>query len=152
VLFVRKIIVVFGTELSFKEKQMSDAQIFQIFSLLYITVGIGILINPGFYKKLFEDFIENAAVMYLGGVMALAVGYLILAFHNTWTGGFSVIITIFGWLAMIKGLVILIRPKMMIALSRAIIQKEKILKIEAIAVIILGLAFSFLGFCPKSPI
>ena len=64
---------------------MSDAQIFQILSLVYIAVGIGILINPGFYKKLFEDFVENASVLYLGGITALVVGYLILAFHNTWT-------------------------------------------------------------------
>jgi uncharacterized protein YjeT (DUF2065 family) len=131
---------------------MSDAQIFQIFSLLYITVGIGILVNPGFYKKLFEDFIENAAVMYLGGIMALVIGYFILAFHNTWTKDLSVIITIFGWLALIKGILILIRPKIIIALSKAILQKEGILKIEAIAVIVLGLAFAFLGFCPKSPV
>jgi len=138
--------------LSFKEKKMSDAQIFQIFSIVYIAVGIGIFINPGFYKKLFEDFIENAAVMYLGGIMALVVGYLIVAFHNTWTKDLSVIITIVGCLAMIKGILILIRPNMIIALSKAMVQKESILKIEAIAVIILGLVFSFLGFCPKSPI
>ena len=131
---------------------MSDAQIFQIFSIVYITVGIGIFINPGFYKKLFEDFIENAAVMYLGGIMALTIGYLIVAFHNTWTKDLSVIITIVGCLAMIKGILILIRPNMIIALSKAMVQKESILKIEAIAVIILGLVFSFLGFCPKSPI
>lgn len=131
---------------------MSDAQIFQILSLVYIAVGIGILINPGFYKKLFEDFIENAAVLFLGGVTALVVGYLILAFHNTWTKDLSVIITIVGWLALIKGILIIIRPNIMIALSKAMVQKESILKIEAIAVIILGLAFSFLGFCPKSPI
>ena len=138
--------------LSFKAKQMSDAQIFQIFSLVYIAVGIGILINPDFYKKLFEDFIENASVLYLGGITVLVVGYLILAFHNTWTKDLSVIITIFGWLALIKGILILIQPKIMIALSKAMVKKESILKIEAIAVIVLGLAFSFLGFCPKSPI
>jgi uncharacterized protein YjeT (DUF2065 family) len=131
---------------------MSDAQIFQIISIVYITIGIGIFINPGFYKKLFEDFIENAAVLYLGGVMALTIGYLILTFHNTWTKDLSVIITIFGCLAMIKGILILIRPEIMIALSKAILQKESTLKIEAIVVIILGLAFAFLGFCPKSPI
>jgi uncharacterized protein YjeT (DUF2065 family) len=131
---------------------MSDAQIFQIFSLFYITVGIGILVNPGFYKKLFEDFIDNAAILYLGGIMALTIGYLILTFHNTWTKDLSVIITIFGWLAMIKGLVILIRPKIIITLSKAMVQKENILKIEAIVIIILGLAFSFLGFYLKSPV
>jgi uncharacterized protein YjeT (DUF2065 family) len=138
--------------LSFKEKKMSDAQIFQIVSIVYIAVGIGILINPDFYKKLFEDFIGNAAVLYLGGITALVVGYLILAFHNTWTKDLSVIITIFGCLALIKGILILIRPKIMIELSKVMVQKEGILKIEAFAVIILGLVFAFLGFCPKSPI
>jgi uncharacterized protein YjeT (DUF2065 family) len=137
---------------SYKEKQMSDAQIFQIFSIIYLAVGVGILINPGFYKKMFENFIENAAVLYLGGITALVVGYLIIAFHNTWTMDLSVIITIFGWLALIKGILILIRPKIMVALSKAMVKKESHLKIEAIAIIILGLAFSFLGFCPVSPI
>jgi len=131
---------------------MSDAKIFQIFSLVYIAVGIGILINPDFYKKLFEDFTENASALYLGGIMALAFGYLIVAFHNTWTKDLSVIITIVGWLALIKGILILIQPKIIVALSKAIMKKESFLKIEAIVVIILGLAFSFLGFCPKSPI
>ena len=84
--------------------------------------------------------------------MALVVGYLILAFHNTWTKDLSVIITIIGWIALIKGIVILIQPKMMITLSKAILKIENILKIEAIVVIVLGLVFSFLGFCPKSPI
>jgi hypothetical protein len=108
--------------------------------------------NPDFYKKLFEDFIENASALYLGGIMALAFGYLIVAFHNTWTKDLSVIITIVGWLALIKGILILIQPKIIVALSKAIMKKESFLKVEAIVVIILGLAFSFLGFCPKSPI
>ncbi len=73
---------------------MSDAQIFQIFSLVYLAVGIGILINPDFYKKLFESFIEDTTALYFGGIAALVIGYLILAFHNTWTKDFSVIITI----------------------------------------------------------
>jgi len=131
---------------------MSDAQIFQLFSIAYLVVGIGIFLNHDFYKKLFEDFIGNASTLYLGGVMALVVGYLILAFHNTWTKDWSVIITIIGWIALIKGIVILIQPKMMITLSKAILKIENILKIEAIVVIVLGLVFSFLGFCPKSPI
>jgi len=131
---------------------MSDAQIFQIFSIVYIAFGIGIFINPGFYKKLFEDFIENAAVMYLGGVIALVVGYLILSFHFTGTRDISYIITIVGWLALIKGILILIWPKIIIALSKAIQQKESVLRIEAVAVIVLGLAFAYLGFHSKNPI
>ena len=131
---------------------MPDTQIFQIFSLVYLAVGIGILINPDFYKKLFESFIEDTTALYFGGIAALVIGYLIVAFHNTWTKDFSVIITIIGWIALIKGLLIIIRPKIMIALTKAMMSKGNFLKIEAIAIIIVGLALSYLGFCPKSPI
>ncbi|MFC1676435.1 hypothetical protein ACFL3G_05160 [Planctomycetota bacterium] len=131
---------------------MSDAQIFQVFSLVYIAVGIGFLINSDFYKKLFEDFVEHSSGLYLGGMFALVVGYLIVAFHNTWTKDLSVIITVFGWLALIKGVLIFVCPKLMIALTRTIMAKKNFLRIEAIIAIIIGLLFSFLGFCPKSPI
>ena len=130
---------------------MSDAQIFQLFSLVCLAIGIGMLINPDFYKKLFEDFCENAAMMYMGGITAMVVGYLILAFHNTWTKDLSVIITLVGWLALAKGVLILVRPSMMIAISKAML-KGILLKVMAAWVIFLGLAFSFLGFCPISPI
>lgn len=131
---------------------MSDAQIFQIISLIYISIGVGILINPAFYKKLYEDFFENSGVLYLGGVAALVIGYLIVAFHNTWTRDLSVIITIFGWMALVKGIIILTLPKIMKALTRAIANNASFLKIQAILVIILGLGLAYLGFCPKSPI
>lgn len=131
---------------------MSDAQIFQILSIAYLTIGIGILINTDFYKRLFAEFIEGAMGWYFGGIMALVVGYLLVAFHNTWTKDLSVIITIVGWMALVKGVLILVQPKLMIALTKAILGNEKILKIEGIAITILGLALSFLGFCPKSPI
>ena len=131
---------------------MSDAQIFQLFSLVYFAVGVGMLISPGFYKKLFTDFCENAAVMYLGGVSALAIGYVILAHRGIrCTQDWSMILSLIGWLALIKGILILVQPKIMIALTKAML-KENLLKIEAVVIIILGLALSFLGFCPKSPI
>jgi len=131
---------------------MSDTQIFQIFSVLYLAVGVGMLINREFYKKLFEAFPEDITALYFGGIAALFVGYLIVAFHNTWTKDLSVIITIFGWIALIKGVWILVWPKSMIAMCKAMAKKEGVLKIYAIAVIIVGLGLSFLGFCPRSPI
>ena len=131
---------------------MSDSQIFQILSIVYIAVGVGMLINPDFYRRMFEDFIEHVSVMYLGGVMALGIGYLILAFHNTWTEDLSVIITIIGYLALIKGIAILVQPKLIVGLAKVMTEKPGLLRIEGIAVVIIGVGFSFLGFCPKSPI
>ena len=87
-----------------RRNKMSDAQIFQIFSIVYLSIGIGIVINYDFYKKIFAGFIDSPVSMYFGGVMALVVGFLLVTFHNTWTRDLSVIITILGWMALIKGI------------------------------------------------
>ena len=128
---------------------MSDFQIFQAFSIVYLAIGIGMIVNPAFYKKMFSDFMENSAILYMGGIMALVIGFLIVRFHNTWTWDFSVIITIIGWIALIKGIVILVLPKHMISVSKAIINSPTFMKVESVIAIVMGLLFSFLGFCPK---
>jgi len=126
---------------------MSDAQIFQFFSIVYLAIGIGILVNYDLYKKIFTNFVENTACLYYGGVMAIVVGFLLVTFHNTWTKDISVIITILGWMALAKGVLILVGPKLMISLTKAMVEKEKFIKIEAIIIIIAGLGLAFLGFC-----
>jgi len=131
---------------------MSDFRIFQIFSVIYLAVGIGILFNPEYYRKMLADFADNGGVLYMGGIMSLIVGVLLIMFHNTWTKDFSVIITVLGWLALIKGILILILPEVMVSLVKSILKSPKFMKIEAIIAIVAGLFFTYLGFCPKSPL
>ncbi len=136
----------------FRRKEMSDSQIFQVFGILYVTVGIGLFLNREFYKKLFLDFVESPAMMYISGIMALLIGYLLVTFHNVWVMDWTVIITVCGWISLIKGMLILVRPGCMVDLIKAIINKEGIIKIEAVLITVFGLLFLFLGYCPKSPL
>jgi uncharacterized protein YjeT (DUF2065 family) len=132
-----------------RRNKMSDAQIFQLIAILYTLVGLGVLTNTSFYKKLYDDFAESTFAMYIGGITALIIGFLLVTFHNTWTKDASVIITLLGWAALIKGVVIFICPKAMTALAKAMTKKEKMLKIMGIFIIIFGLFLAYLGFCPK---
>jgi len=127
---------------------MTDAQIFQVLGIVYLAVGVGIIINPDFYKKLVTDFMESPPAIYLGGIAALIIGYLLVTFHNTWDKDWSVIITIIGWVALIKGLFLIVLPKMSIKISNSF-RKQMIefLTVWAIVVIILGGLLCWLGFC-----
>jgi uncharacterized protein YjeT (DUF2065 family) len=125
---------------------MTDAQIFQLLGIIYLAVGIGILINPDFYKKLLKEFTENPSAIYLGGLVALAIGFLLVSFHNTWTTDWSVIITILGWAALIKGLFLLVLPKASIKISNAFKEMKKLLPVWSTIVIIVGALLCWLGF------
>lgn len=127
------------------ETKMTDAQIFQLFGITYLAVGIGMLINPDFYKKMIRDFTENPPAIYLGGLVALAIGFLLVTFHNNWVKDWSVIITIVGWAALIKGLFLIVLPKVSIKVCNAFKMGE-LLSVWSTIVIILGALLCWLGF------
>ena len=125
---------------------MTSAQILQIFGIAYLAIGIGIIINPNFYKQLMGDFASNRPAMYIGGFAALAIGFLLITFHNVWVKDWPVIITVFGWLAFIKGLVILVLPKAMMKICNFFKDRKGLLIGEAVFVTIFGALFTYLGF------
>jgi uncharacterized protein YjeT (DUF2065 family) len=126
---------------------MTDAQIFQVLGIVYLAVGIGMLINPDFYKKLMSEFSENPPSMYLSGLAAMVIGYLLVTFHNIWPNDWPVIITIFGWVALIKGLFLLLLPRVSIKISSFFqIQMTKLLTVWAVIIAVVGALLSWLGF------
>jgi len=126
---------------------MTDTQIFQVLGIVYLAVGIGILINPDFYKKLITEFSENPTAIYLSGLVAIVMGYLLVTFHNTWPTDWPVIITILGWVVLIKGLFLLLLPKVSINVCN-LFKKEmkKSLTVWAVIVAIAGALLAWLGF------
>lgn len=124
---------------------MTDAQIFQLLGIIYLAVGLGMLINPDFYKKMITHFMENPPAVYMGGLAALVIGFLLITFHNSWVRDWPVIITIIGWAAFIKGLFLIILPKVSAKICNAY-KMEKYLRLWAVVVLILGALLCGLGF------
>jgi hypothetical protein len=125
---------------------MTDAQIFQLIGIIYITVAIGIITAPEFYNKVASNFLESQPVYYIGGLVAIIAGFLLVTFHNIWVKDWPVIITIIGWIALIKGILLIAFPKGMIVFSKRFIGMTKVLTIWAIVAIILGVICCWLGF------
>ena len=125
---------------------MRDSDIFRLLGIVYLAVGLGILFSPDFYKRLLDEYHENPPVIYLSGVLSLVVGYVLVAFHNTWVVGFPVIITVLGWLAFLKGLFILAAPKASVRMSRSMGAGRKTFFVEAALACVLGVFLMCLGF------
>jgi uncharacterized membrane protein YhaH (DUF805 family) len=52
----------------------------------------------------------SPSVIYLNGSLLFAAGLSIVRVHNRWTGGWSVLVTLFAWLVMLGGLVRMFAP------------------------------------------
>lgn len=115
----------------------------QLFGLCYIVVGLGILLNKGHYRKLIDESLDKALFLYFGGAMALIAGFCIVTFHNHWTSDWRVIMTVLGWLSLLKGVFLIIWPQTVVDFSRPILKN---LPLVGVGALIFGLILGYFGF------
>lgn len=73
---------------------------------LYMTLAcLALLINKGSLKSLLGSMDSDGAVV-MTGALSLIIGVLSVLAHNIWSGpAYVIVVTIFGWLALLKGFV-----------------------------------------------
>jgi len=125
---------------------MTDAQVFQLLGLAYLAAGLGMLINPKFYKRMIDQMLDSPAVIYVSGFMTLAVGYLLIAFYSTWGVNLRLILTVIGWIALFKGLSCIILPELLIKVSRGFMRSEKTVLGAGAVMTALGIVMMYVGF------
>jgi hypothetical protein len=118
----------------------------KLFGPIYIIVVIGILLNLKSYRNMMEEFVKNPSSLYLGGIIALFFGFLIVLLHNVWMAGWPVIITILGWLAIIKGACLIICPNMMARMSKVYKDKTALMVITLVVFLALGGFLTAMGY------
>lgn len=124
---------------------MTNIQILQIIGITYLLLGLGILINTKYYLKAFRDLIDNESNAFFYGFLGLLMGYLLITFTGK-TDGWFILIPIFGWLALIKGILFFLAPKALMSFAKAFTKKKEYLMFMGIFVIIFGIIISYISF------
>ena len=76
----------------------------QFWGWLLVISCLPFLLRRKFLDDLFES-VQDKRFLLISGYIALVLGLTTVILHNTWTAGWRVIITIFGWLSLLKGIV-----------------------------------------------
>jgi len=82
----------------------------KIIGLIYVAFGVGLLLNKSYYIKAINSLLEDSSYFIIGGLLAIIIGILIIEYHNIWSNDWTVLITIIGWIALIKGIILLAFP------------------------------------------
>ena len=111
-----------------------------------LVVAAGIMFNRKFYQRVMEDYSKNAALVLFGGMMALIIGIVVVLVHNVWIPRWPVIITIYGWAAVVKGIWLLVFPNTVSRVMQAYQRNEMLLAAHSILVFVLGIVLSIFGY------
>jgi hypothetical protein len=116
--------------------------------LLFTGIGaaIGLLGKfPEGYVSVLRDMNNQSATLILG-MFALLAGLAIVNTHNLWVSDWRVIITILGWLAIVRGALSLLFPNKMYGIGEAILASRSGPMIGAVIALGLGGILSWMGY------
>ena len=111
-----------------------------------LIVGIGFLFNIKTVQKIIKDFDGNEALIYLGGILALLLGLIMVTIHNVWEVSWIGVVTLVGWIALIKGAALLICPHQLLKATAMFHKGTAALIVHVVIVIVLGAILTAGGF------
>jgi hypothetical protein len=73
--------------------------------LSVLLVAIGMISNKSAAVQTMNALFSDAPLMWITGVFTMMLGVAIVVAHNRWSGGaLPVLVTLYGWIALLKGL------------------------------------------------
>ena len=116
----------------------------KIIGVTYVAVSLGQLFSGITYKKMYQDIMKSSGVMAMMGIFAIIIGFLLVEYHNIWVKDWPVLITIIGWISLVKGFMFLAFPNALKIFEPMF--TGKFLKVFPYLTIAFGLLFSYWGF------
>jgi uncharacterized protein YjeT (DUF2065 family) len=119
---------------------------------LVIVLGI-IVLRASEMGALASEFFKSGLWVWFAGALLLLGGLLIIAFHQYWSNVPAILISLFGWILALRGLVLMAAPEMY---ERAAMSMDSIPLVRIIfgVLVAIGLYLTYVGWLakPASPL
>jgi hypothetical protein len=116
----------------------------RMFAILYLVIGIAGVMDKKYFLNMTNEIMKNPGLRFTWAMFAFVAGFLIISYHNVWTG-WPIIVTLIGWIGLIKGIMILLFPKMLEKKANMVF-KGVLAGAMPYICIILGLIVGYFGF------
>lgn len=117
----------------------------QIIGLYLFIVAIIMITRAGYYRELLTHLKAGSSAVTVGATLGLILGIIMVVIHNIWIWESDVIITLIGWLLLIKSVLWLSFPECMVKYTQKIYSGSGYYIISIIAGII-GIVLLAHGF------
>jgi hypothetical protein len=115
-----------------------------------LVIGIGMLagmfVEGESYSSLMKEFIGSRALIFITGVLALIAGVAIVNAHNLWVADWRVLVTVLGWLFIVRGVSNLVFPALVQTMGDRMVASHAGVIAGAAFMIVLGAILSIMGY------
>ena len=111
-----------------------------------LVAAIAMLANTKELQELARGFLEDRALIYITGVLAMLGGLAIVNYHNVWVVNWPVIITIFGWGMVIDGALRMAQPSVVRSIGRPMLQNAMVIRVSGAVWALIGALLTYQGY------
>lgn len=113
---------------------------------LYLSIiSVLLLVKKDFFMTMIEDFLTHPALLAFQGAINIFSGLILILVHNVWIWSWPVVITLFGYFLLFRGIFIFLCPETAVTWGKKM-QESKKLPCLGIILLLLGLWLSYVGF------
>jgi len=114
----------------------------QMIAITYISAGIAAFTSKSIFTKMIEDFEKSRGLTFITGFIAIILGMLLVTYHNIWVQDWPVLVTIIGWLSVVKGIMLIAFPQTISFFKKMYKQSQTL----GALMIVFGLILGYFGF------
>ncbi len=110
------------------------------------AMGVAMLINSNLFPIMIGELARNVGLIFLSGILMLLAGLAIVRVHNVWTGGWRILVTVIGWLAIVSGLVRMWFPQGAAPIAESLGGNATALLLAGLVVLAVGAFLSYKAY------
>ncbi len=110
-----------------------------------LLVGISLLLNGKTFRAMAAEIVKSVTLVYLFGLIDFAAGLAIVLTHNVWVASWRILITLIGWLLLIRGAVRILVPDVR-RYAAKYIGDRRLYTLSSAVLVILGLVLCYFSY------
>lgn len=118
----------------------------QIWGPVMLALGLGMLISRDRYLRMYRELGHKDFSILVFAMAAIAAGVVQIGAHNVWGSLPEVLISLFGWLLLVKGAALAIFPKLVGKVARCYTKNSAFVITGGVILLVIGAYLSYLGF------
>jgi hypothetical protein len=109
----------------------------------FVIVGITVF-NKSYFNAAMTDLVNSKGLLWLTGLITFVMGTVVVALHNVWSTDWRLLVTLLGWLTLVKGAIIMLFPSSITLVYQRFLS-NRLLTFSGIYALLLGALLLLLG-------
>jgi len=111
-----------------------------------VAIAAGMLLNLASFPALAEQISRDPGLIFLSGILLFVAGLAMVRTHNIWVGGWPLVVTVLGWVAVLSGLLRMLFPIQLAAVAAEVGRNPGWIISGTVVLLALGGFLSFKGY------